>query len=164
MAGREGWKTATAGRAEKPEQKRERERGRQTQTNTFTQEAETTTPRIEAAITAGKHAGSSDGSPRILRTPTQPGIGSPSPDTVSPGSSSDLGTETVTQPPLCLHSSGVCRIPLTHTHTHSHRRHKKHQSPGGSRYSRRDWTEIKHRAMRLCAPTHTHTHTGGDNG
>lgn len=94
MAGRERWKADTAGRAEKPEQKGERNIDTHIHTET-----ETIKPRIEAAITAGKYAGSSSGSPRIHRTPTQPGIGSPSPDTVSPGAPSDLGTETVTPPP-----------------------------------------------------------------
>lgn len=80
VAGREGWKAATAGRVEKHE--RERERSIDIHVHV---EAETAKPRIVAAITAGKRAGSSGGSPQIHRTPTQPGIGSPSPDTVSPG-------------------------------------------------------------------------------
>lgn len=109
MAGRERWKADTAGRAEKPEQQQ-----RNIEIHIH-RETESAKPRTEAAITAGKHAGSSGGSPRIRRTPTQPGIGSPSPDTISPGTPPNSGTETVTllppQRPLYL----MCVGSLTHT-------------------------------------------------
>ena len=136
MAGREGWKTATAGRVEKPEQRRETERERKHRQRHIHTQAETAKPRIEAAITAGKHVGSSAGPPQIHRTPTQPRIGSPGPDTVSPGAPPIWGRKQAHCPPLRTLICGVKDIlppflsPI-HTHSHTHRRHKKHQSPGG---------------------------------
>lgn len=125
MAGREGWKTASAERVDKPEQKRRREGDKHIHT-----EAETTEPRIEAAITTGNHAGSSGGSPRIRRTPTQPGIGSTSPDTVFARSLSALETEAVILPPLLLALRTLIWGVRDPSHTHGW--HEKHQSPGGS--------------------------------
>lgn len=151
MAGREGWKTATAERVEKPEQKR----GRNTDTHIHPVE-EVAKPQIKAAITAGKLDGSSGGSPKIHRTPTQPGIGSLSPYTVSPGAPQIWGRKQTQCPlPRTLIWGAEDILPPSHTR----RRHYKHRSPGGSRYSRRDWTETAHRAMPLCVPAHTHSQT-----
>lgn len=150
MAGREGWKTASAERVDKPEQKRRREGDKHIHT-----EAETTEPRIEAAITTGNHAGSSGGSPRIRRTPTQPGIGSTSPDTVFARSLSALETEAVIlpppPPPRSAYTHLGCAGSLTHTGgTKSTSRRVGADIQGGT-------GRIRHRAMRLCVPAHTHT-------
>lgn len=147
-AGREGWKTATAGRTDRPEQKTQ-------DTSTRRQR-----PQREAAINGwrrGEHA-------RIHgRTPTQQaGIGSTKSGYGFAWSSADLGTETDT---LSLSPSSLSTDTLlgcvgytpsltdTHTKSSSHRLEADIQ--------RRDRTETPSDAT-VCSRTRTHTH--GENG
>lgn len=153
-AGREGWKTATAEGVERPEQKTERD----IDTHIHTEE-ETAKPRIEAAITAGKHAGSSGGSSQIHRTPTQPGIGSPSPDTVSPGAPAIWGRkQTHCPPPRTLISGAEDKLPPSN-------KQKAQKAPAaGWKPIFKEGLDGDNTPSDATVCSRTHTYTDDDNG
>lgn len=159
MAGREGWKTATAGRAEKPEQKRERAREKRTHTHTHShggrdRKAPDRSSHYgwEACWELGRLASDpQDADTALDRKPEESGY-------CFAWSSADLRTETHTAPPPLRTLIWVCRI-YSHPHTHT----------GGTKSSsRRVEVDIQGGTGRRDTPsnaavysrTHTYTHRG----
>lgn len=113
---------------------------------------------IEAAITAGRKRAPLGSTGRRRRLGNKSGYGC-----VCPGLHFRRGTETDTLFPRYIFSalgwSGGCDPSLSHQPGGR----EKQLSPGGSRYSRSDWTEATHRGDAAARPR-SHSLRRGDNG